>query len=132
MYLINFFLNNNLIFKYYFILLLLFNIFIFCNLVFRVSNFNNNINIDVKYNLIFKKLIKISKNPIIFDYQLKQMDKIDYKSNKYIQCKKYINNINNKKISIYENYKKIIKILAKKKLSNINDILIKLLYINFM
>lgn len=141
---INFFLTYNWIFKCYLLLLLIFNIFMFYNFVFVSSNTienttiytNNDINdIDTKYNMIFKKLIKISKNPIIFEYQLEQINKILQNTNKYIKCQRDIYNINNtenKNISVYKNYKKIKKILLKRKILNVNEIMIKLICINFL
>jgi hypothetical protein len=99
------------------------------------SNIYTKNDINFKYNLMFKKLIKISKNPIIFEYQLEQINIINPISNKIIQYKNDIQNIynlKNKKNSTYKNYKKIKKTLLEKKLINIDDIIIKLLYINFL
>jgi hypothetical protein len=139
---INFFYNHNWIFKCYLITILLFNIFMFYYFVYIIPNpnkKNSNIytknDINFKYNLMFKKLIKISKNPIIFEYQLEQINIINPISNKIIQYKNDIQNIynlKNKKNSTYKNYKKIKKTLLEKKLINIDDIIIKLLYINFL
>ena len=139
---INFFYNHNWIFKCYLITILLFNIFMFYYFVYIIPNpnkKNSNIytknDINFKYNLMFKKLIKISKNPIIFEYQLEQINIINPISNKIIQYKNDIQNIynlKNKKNSTYKNYKKIKKTLLEKKLKNIDDIIIKLLYINFL
>lgn len=139
---INFFLTYNWIFKWYLLLLLIFNIFMFYNFVFIGSNtitntkiYNDIINIDTKYNMIFKKLIKISKNPIIFEYQLEQINKILQNTDKYVKCQRDICNITNSKkknISVYKNYKKIKKILLKRKMLNVNEIIIKLICINFL
>jgi hypothetical protein len=141
---INFFLTYNWIFKCYLLLLLIFNIFMFYNFIFVSSNtientkiyINNDIiDIHTKYNMIFKKLIKISKNPIIFEYQLEQINKILQNTDKYIKCQRDIYNINyseNKNISVYKNYKKIKKILLKRKILNVNEIIIKLICINFL
>lgn len=147
---INFFLTHNWIFKCYLLLLLIFNVFMFYNFLFVSSNIIKNkkiyanndiidiidiIDIDTKYNTIFKKLIKISKNPIIFEYQLEQINKILSNTDKYIKCQMDIYNINNlekKNISVYKNYQKIKKILLRRKLSNIDEIIIKLICINFM
>ncbi len=137
-----FFFNHNWIFNCYLFIILLFNIFMFYNFAYIIPNANRkktniyyNNDISFKYNLMFKKLIKISKNPIIFEYQLEQINKINPISNKIIQYKNYIQNIynlKNKKNSTYKNYKKIKKTLLEKKLKNIDDIIIKLLYINFL
>jgi hypothetical protein len=104
-------------------------------------NLNHDDNIDLKYHSMFKKLVKISKNPIIFEYQLEQIEKLKHNLNKYNQYNQYkkdfkdICDINNKKF-IYSRkyYQYLKKILIKKKYNhkNINNILIKLLCINFL
>lgn len=136
MELIIFFLNYNWVFKYYMVLLLVFNLSIFYNFVYFLNNENKTTNnenkpiINLKY--MFKKIIKITKNPIIFEYQLKQINKITINSNKYVKYENIIQNVKNmdeKTINKY--YKKIKQILSERKLTNINEIIIKLLCVNF-
>ena len=143
MYFIIFFLTYNWIFKYYLSFLLIFNIFLFYNFIFLIPksknknyeiSFNNNNETITKYDFLFKKLVKISKNPIIFEYQLEQINKFLPDTNNYIKYHKYIQDINNKKnkkYSAYKYYKKIKQTLIKNKLSNVDEIIIKLLCVNF-
>ena len=152
MEIIFFILEYNLILKYYLCILLFFNTLILLNFILRISNtkilINNNCNdlnslnnsdnnIDLKYCLMFKKLIKITKNPIIFEYQLehiKNPNKDLYKYNKYKKVISNISDISNKKFTQTKKYyKNLKKILLKKKYNkkNINNILIKLICINF-
>jgi len=109
--------------------------FIFVNFNTIKKTNSDIVDIDTKYNTIFKKLIKISKNPIIFEYQLEQINKILPNTDKYIKYQRYICNINKSKkknISVYKNYIKITKILLKIKILNVNEIIIKLIWINFI
>lgn len=139
---INFFLINNFFFKFYLCMILLLNTFVFYKFIFEIfynnkmNNKNNNIeNLDEKkYCLMYKKLVKISKNPIIFEYQLEQIKKISINSIKFIEYKDYIKTINvNKNLLLLKYHKQIDKILIDKKYEkkNINDIIIKLFCINF-
>jgi hypothetical protein len=140
------FLTYNWIFKYYLMMLLIFNIMMFYNFAFLIhetkrSNpqtvFENESKTIFEYNVMFKKLVKISKNPIIFEYQLEQINKFFPDTNKYIKHKKYIQNINNynnsnnSNNSVYKYYNKIKQTLIKNKLSNVDEIIIKLLCVNF-
>lgn len=140
---VNFFLTYNWIFRYYLSFLLIFNVSMFYNFVFLIpksknKNYeissNDNSEIITKYDLMFKKLVKISKNPIIFEYQLEQINKFLPNPNNYIKYQKYIQDINdldNKNNSVYKNYKKIKQTLIKNKLLNVDEIIIKLLCVNF-
>lgn len=140
---VNFFLTHNWIFKYYLTILLMFNIFMFCNFVFLIPKgkntkceitLNDNNETITKYDFMFKKLVKISKNPIIFEYQLEQINKFLPNTNKYIKYQKHIqdiNNLDNKNNSVYKHYKKIKQTLIKNNLSNVDEIIIKLLCVNF-
>lgn len=129
-----FFLTHNWIFKCYLSFLLIFNIFMFYNFVYIIpeTNITNN-----ECIFMFKKLIKISKNPIIFEYQLEQINKIIPDTTKYIKYQKYIQNMNNldnsnnSNNSTYKYYSKIKQTLIKNKLLNVDEIIIKLLCINF-
>lgn len=113
-------------------MILIFNVFVFLNFAFIVPNANNNMNKNMNYNLMFKKLIKISNNPIIFEYQLEQINKINNIRNiQYKNDIQYICNFSNKK-KTYKNYKKIKKILLEKNLTDIDETIIKLLHINFV
>lgn len=137
------FLNYNWIFKYYLMMLLMFNIMMFYIFAFLIpetkrSNpqivFGDDSKTIFEYNFMFKKLIKISKNPIIFEYQLEQINKFLPDTNKYLKHKKYIQNINNSNNSnnsVYKYYNKIKQTLIKNKLSNVDEIIIKLLCVNF-
>lgn len=138
-----FFLTHNWIFKYYLWFLLIFNIFMFYNFVFLIPKtkntdceivFDDDGKTIEKYDFMFKKLVKISKNPIIFEYQLKQIDKFLPNTNKYIKYQKYVQHINkldNSNNSVCKYYKNIKQTLIKNKLSNVDEIIIKLLCVNF-
>lgn len=129
-----FFLTHNLIFKYYLSLLLIFNIFMFYNFVYIIPKTNKTNITNNECIFMFKKLIKISKNPIIFEYQLEQINKIIPDTTKYIKYQKYIQNMNNLDNSnnlTYKYYSKIKQTLIKNKLLNVDEIIIKLLCINF-
>ena len=136
---INFFLKYNYIFKYYLCIILFFNLMMFYNFTFKIlkkNKINNKLNLTNNINLssMFKKLTKISNNPIIFEYQLEQINKIDYNSKKFIQYKNnFINIYEEKNFLIYKYYKKIKNKLINKKynMKDIDDIIIKLLCINF-
>lgn len=136
---INFFLKYNFIFKYYLCIILFFNLMMFYNFTFKIlkkNKINNKLNLTNNINLssMFKKLTKISNNPIIFEYQLEQINKIDYNSKKFIQYKNnFINIYEEKNFLIYKYYKKIKNKLINKKynMKDIDDIIIKLLCINF-
>lgn len=104
-----------------------------CEIVFD-DNSNGNGKTISKCDFMFKKLVKISKNPIIFEYQLEQINKFLPDTNKYIKYQKYIqyiNNFDNKNNSVYKYYKKIKQTLIKNKLSDVDEIIIKLLCVNF-
>lgn len=145
---INFFLKYNFIFKYYLCFILFFNLMMFYNFTFKIlkkNKINNKLNLTNNINLssMFKKLTKISNNPIIFEYQLEQINKIDSNSKKFIQYKNNFINIyeekkndnikKEKNFLIYKYYKKIKNKLINKKynMKDIDDIIIKLLCINF-
>lgn len=145
MLIINYLLKYNWIFKYYLCLIFFLNIFIFYFFFIRdffksnkVNELDGSVNDDIlnlKYSIIFKKIIKIINNPIIFEYQLKQLKKINVKSDKYIQYQLDLNKITkfdlNIKSKIY--YTKIKDLLSTNtnNNNNIDDILIKLMCINF-
>lgn len=157
MIIFNYLLKYNWIFRYYLLILFFFNLILFY--IFAIKRFFNNeqvdntkqidtkqidtkqidtkqidTDLDLKYCLMFKKIINIINNPIIFDYQLEQSQKINIISDKYIQYHKYLLEIHNYKFTkSYIYYKK-----AKKKLSiyyksdiEKNNILTKLFCINF-
>ena len=137
------FITYNWIFKYYLMMILIFNIMMFYNFAFLIpktkrSNpqivFEDDRKTIFEYNVMFKKLVKISKNPIIFEHQLEQINKFFPDTNKYLKHKKYIQNINgsnNSNNSVYKYYNKIKQTLIKNKLSNVDKIIIKLLCVNF-
>lgn len=138
-FLLDFLFVYNWIFKMYLILILLFNIYIFIKFALPMLNknelnkiaYNNDKNND-EYLLMFKKLIKITNNPIIFEYQLEQSKKIDKVCDKYIKYKKLINDITDNNINcndLKKYYIKMQKILTK--YNKNDDTLIKLLCINF-
>lgn len=138
-FLLDFLFVYNWIFKMYLILILLFNIYIFIKFALPMLNknelnkiaYNNDKNND-EYLLMFKKLIKITNNPIIFEYQLEQSKKIDKVCDKYIKYKKLINDITDNNINcndLKKYYIKILKILSR--CGKNDDMLIKLLCINF-
>jgi len=125
-------------------ILVLFNLIIFYffgyTFFFKTRKINNNnlpldtIDYNLKYSIFFKKILKIINNPIIFEYQLKQLEKINSNSNKFIEHTKFLNDIkNNKNLKTKKYYKKIINSLHQitsdenKKI----NILTKLLCINF-
>ena len=143
---------NNWIFKCYLCLLLLFNIlmfyiFAFENIYTNKKTIQNNIygkdnstdidantDIVIRYIFMFKKIIKIAKNPIIFEYQLKQIEKIDKNSNKYNQYRKDLEKIKNNKKSLkiqqyYQNIKKIL--LSSNNKNKVDETIIKFFCINF-
>ena len=157
---LNYFFKFQIFFRYYlsvifFINLYIFYIFIIDKLINLKKNINNNgiedgkninndggirdVDVDVddnKYCQMFKKIKKITNNPIIFEYQITQSDKIDITSNKYIKYSKELDKINKHKyqyIKSHKYLKKIKKILLHKNKFNISDIdiIIKLMYINF-
>jgi len=137
------FITYNWIFKYYLMMILIFNIMMFYNFAFLIpktkrSNpqivFEDDRKTIFEYNVMFKKLVKISKNPIIFEHQLEQINKFFPDTKKYLKHKKYIQNINNSNNSnnsVYKYYNKIKQTLIKNKLSNVDKIIIKLLCVNF-
>lgn len=137
--LINIFLPEyNWIFKYYLLSILLFNLSIIYNFIFRIPTKINSINflndnVEDKYIFMFKKIIKIAKNPIIFEYQLKQIKTANINDNKYNQYKKYLKKVKNKQNNLYKQYKILKKIFYKKNVSHteFDEILIKLLCVNF-
>ena len=117
----------NYIFKYYLLLILIFNIFMSYTFVtyffYNKSKFNNlkdtndnNFDSDNNLELIYyyrlKQIIKLFDNPIKFDYQINQINqnKIYKNNSKYVQYKNEFNKIlkikTNTKINIL--YKKII------------------------
>ena len=131
----NYLLKYNWIFRYYLLIIFFLNLVLFY--IFGIKLINNvdllSDNVDLKLYLMLKKIIKIINNPIIFDYQIKQSEKINITSDKYIQYDKLLNHIqNNKSIKLQIYYKKAKKLLPcyynhnEKK-----DILVKLLCINF-
>lgn len=139
---ISFFLTYNWIFKCYLLILLIFNIFMFYNFFYKMmktngfNGFNRSNGKKTDYIFMFKKLLKISKNPIIFEYQLEQINKFMPDKNKYVRYQKhiqYINNLDDKNNSVCKYYKKIKNILEKKNLvnSHADVIIIKLMCINF-
>ena len=137
----NYLLKYNWIFRYYLLIIFFLNLVLFYIFGIKrlfVTKLINNVdllsdNVDLKLYLMLKKIIKIINNPIIFDYQIKQSEKINITSDKYIQYDKLLNHIqNNKSIKLQIYYKKAKKLLPcyynhnEKK-----DILVKLLCINF-
>lgn len=142
-FLLDFLFVHNWIFKIYLTLIFFLNIYICVKFALPILNKNNLTNImhneDNNYSeylMMFKKLIKITNNPIIFEYQLEQSKKIDEECEKYIKYKKVISNMTNDTINNYNNYNNLKKYYMKiqKILSRYNkndDTLIKLLYINF-
>lgn len=131
MIIVNFLLKYNWIFRYYLLIIFFINLIVFYFFVNKQINKKDLMSNNFDLNL--KKIIKIINNPIIFDYQINQSQKIDITSDKYIKYSKYLYDIQNNKLTkSYLYYKK-----ANKKLSYYysdskkNDILIKLLCINF-
>lgn len=131
-----FLLKFNNIFYYYLCLIFIFNLIIFYNFssffFTKKKNLSNNKNIELNLSLILKKIYKIVKNRIIFNYQIEQIKKINYNDEQLKKNILYLNDINKNSLS-YKYYKKLIEIL---KLKNIKDkesqniIISKLIYIN--
>lgn len=147
---LNYFFKFQIFFKYYLSVIFFLNIYIFYIFIINkiikfkknitdvnnIDNIDDIISYDNKYCQMFKKIIKILNNPIIFEYQLTQSDKIDINTNKYIKYYKELNKINKyneKYIKSHKYLDKIKKILSRKNKYNITniDIITKLLYINF-
>jgi hypothetical protein len=147
---LNYFFKFQIFFRYYLLVIFFINLYIFYvftinqiiklkkNIINVDNNIDNNNNVydDNKYCHMLKKIKKIINNPIIFEYQLIQSDKIDINSNKYIKYHKELNNINKNNeqfIKSQEYLNKIKKILSSENKYNISDIdiITKLLYINF-
>ena len=135
-------LKYNLIFRFYLIIIFFFNILIFYYFGIKIFFPKEKINIDLlhdkvdydlKYSSMLKKIINIIKNPIIFEYQLKQSEKININSDKFINYYKYLNNIENDKLIKSLKYYKKINILMKSQFNNKEkiNIITKLLCINF-
>jgi hypothetical protein len=140
MIIFDYILKYNLIFRFYFIIIFIFNILIFYYFGIKIFFPKENINLlqdkidnDLKYSLMLKKIIDIIKNPIIFEYQLKQSEKININSDKFINYYKYLNNIENDKLINSLKYYKKINILMTQKFKNKEkiNIITKLLCINF-
>ena len=144
MVLINYIIKYNCIFRYYLLIVFFFNLIIFY--FFGIKRFyaNKKINYenkllddndyDLKYSLMLKKIIKIINNPIIFEYQLKQSQKININSDKFIEHQKYLYYIeNNKFIKSQKYYKRLKKMMTPYNKNNDEKIFIltKLLCINF-
>ena len=154
MIIINYLFRYNWIFRYYLLIIFFFNLVLFY--IFAIERFFrnktehkkdlflDNIDSDIKYCFSLEKIIKIIKNPIIFDYQILQIHSIDTNSDKYIQYYEYLLYIqNNKQTKSYVYYKKAKKLLSNyyaktktktKTKTNTNEkniILAKLLCINF-
>ena len=101
------------------------------------DNSNSDYDIDLNLSKILKKIIKIINNPIILEYQLVQIIKIDIKSKKYIKYHKILDKINNSPLKFIKSHKyikKINNILSKNNDTDYiknTDILTKLICINF-
>lgn len=127
---IYFAIKYNIIFKYYLYVILLLNFFIFYYIIYKllIKKINIKTNSEVKYDYL-RKLLKTLKNPIILEYQLEQTQKINEKTQKYLYFKKLLSI----KLKNDIHYKFIKKKLFEYNVKNakIDDIIIKLLYINF-
>lgn len=126
----------NFIFRIYMLIIFFFNLLIFYFFSIKKNiNFSlENKDLDFKNTLIFKKIFSIINNPIIFEYQLNQIQQINSNSKKFIECKKFINYVKNNdfpKSNKY--YKKINKLLSSNYKNNSEKITIltKLICINF-
>ncbi len=127
--------KHNNIFKYYLLLILVFNIFMSYTFVtyffYNKSKFNNfkntnnsnndsNDNLELIYYYRLKQIIKLFDNPIKFDYQINQINqnKIYKNNSKYIQYKNELNKIlkTNTKINIL--YKKVLLKIKKNYIKN--------------
>lgn len=134
-------LKYNFIFRYYLVVIFFLNLTIlykiFKSKLIKNIQLNKSHNINKKYCSIFKKISKIINNPIIFEYQMVQLKKINNNSEKYIKYSSELNKINllNKNTKLYKYFVKIKKLLSKKYINNnddeIIDILTKLIYVNF-
>jgi hypothetical protein len=145
MSIINYIFKYNLIFKIYLVFIFFFNLLIFY--FFGIKKYfinqekNKDINsitenFDLEYSLIFKKILKILNNPIIFEYQIKQSNKIDTTSHKFIESYKCVYHIVNNLTKFYKSKKYYIKINKLLSYDYPNDhekiiILTKLICINF-
>jgi len=147
---LNYFSKFQIFFRYYLLVIFIINLYIFYIFTIgkiiklkekNITDKDNNIDEpigykDNKYYHMLKKIKKITNNPIIFEYQLTQSNKIDINSNKYVKYYKELNNINKHSeqyIKSHNYLNKIKKILSYKNKYNISDIdiITKLLYINF-
>lgn len=141
--LINIFLPKyNWIFQCYMCVILLFNLGIFyfyvgeINKKINISNNNKSKEIGTNYKYMFKKIIKISKNPIIFSHQLKQINKISTNNTKYEQNIIFLKNFfqSDSTFKYYKKIKKIKKILRKNNFDSEHDfmdVIARLMCINF-
>lgn len=132
MFIIDIVLKYNLIFKYYLCIILFFNFYIFYNIFYNNeidSNFEFVEKKDNNFNYL-KKLLKILNNPIIAEYQLEQIKKINEDSNKYLKCKKTFLTKLKKSNSVLKCVKKkIVEYGIEDK--KINNTIIKLMCVNF-
>ena len=147
---LNYFFKFQIFFRCYLSVIFFINLYIFY--IFTINNImklknksitdgdNNEDDIigsnDNKYYQMLKKIKKITNNPIIFEYQLTQTNKIDINTNKYITYHRELNNINKHNDQYIKSHKylnKIKNILSHKNKNNTSDIdiITKLLYINF-
>lgn len=141
MIIIDYLIKYHFIFRIYMFILMLFNLMIFyffcLKKIYKNDSVLDNIDYDLKYFILFKKILNIINNPIIFEYQLKHSHKIDSNSDKFIEYYKFLNYVQNKNFTKITKskkyYRKIIKLLQPH-YSNKNEkiiILTKLLCINF-
>ena len=146
MTIVDYIFKYNFIFRIYLIFIFFFNLLIFYFFGIRKIHVNqkiNNINLlsdnkDLKYSLILKKILSVINNPIIFEYQLNQSNKINVTSNKFIEKYDSVNYIKNNLTKLSKSkkyYDKIHKLLSHNYPEYSDNkkivILTKLLCINF-